>query len=94
MFFETNQGDRYIAKSEIRSAPSDDLPFGAWSFSYINGGTEQSPTQNLLDVTDGGLLTFQLGKAQKVMKPAIAFEITQMAGESLTDLDYEAGKIR
>jgi hypothetical protein len=97
MFFETNQGERYIAKAEIRSAPSDDLPFGAWSFSYVNGGNEQSPVTSIAGVTYGGFVDIATWEGSQGNEDGDSgFEITtgSLVGESLSNLDFEAGKIR
>ena len=96
MFFETNQGARYIAKAEIRSAPSDDKPFGTWTFSYVNGGDEQSPVTSLLGVREGGFVDISDWSGTGDEAGDEGFEITtgNLAGESLTNLDFEAGRIR
>ena len=96
MSFETAEGNRYHAKAEVRAAPTEDLPFGAWSFSYANGGTESSPVTALTGLNEGGFVDISTWTGTGTDDGDTGFEITtgNLEGSSLSNLNFEAGKIR
>lgn len=95
MFFESVDGARYLAKGSLSSAPTDDLPFGAWRFSYIAGGTEDDPVTTVLDTSEGGFVDIAEWTGTGNDAGDTGFQIT--VGNMFDDngsLAYEAGKVR
>ena len=95
LFFSSSEGDRYIAKAEVRAAPSDDLPFGSWSFSYVDGGSDSSPLTSLLNVSEGGFVDIAEWNGTGNDAGDSGFEIT--TGNLMTEsgsTEFEAGKVR